>query len=80
MAEAVESIQTIAEKRLSITRETELLQSFVRINVKEFDISKEENEMEDELMNQLQLKKIEGKYFKILPYVCNVIEVFRETR
>lgn len=59
MADAPDFIQTIADKRLSITRETELLHSFVRINVKDGDGFNEENEADFELSNQR--KKSEGK-------------------
>ncbi|XP_056643713.1 outer dynein arm-docking complex subunit 4 [Diorhabda sublineata] len=44
-----EFMKTYAEKRLSITRETELLQSFVRVNVTENDLSENEAEEKDEV-------------------------------
>ncbi|CAG9826641.1 unnamed protein product [Diabrotica balteata] len=50
--------RTYAEKRLSITREAELLQSFVRINVTDQDIS--ENEAEEEA----EAKKVEETEMK----------------
>lgn len=58
-----ESIQTSVEKRLSIVRDTELLHSFVRINVGDEDDFIEEDQIEDDNSNQLQQKKPEGKSF-----------------
>lgn len=60
----VESIQTIAEQRLSITRDTELLQSFVRVNIKETDISNDDLEQRDDFGIPSQQKKIEGTLSK----------------
>lgn len=72
MVEVTGCMQTIAEKHLSITRETELLHSFVRINVNDNDAAIEEDEADEETRKQLQQKKIEGNisFNKVLGDEC----------
>lgn len=75
MTEAPESIQTIADRRLSIARETELLHSFVRINLDDDNEFKEEDEIEEEAATQQQQKKTEGKWVKqcVRCYITEVL-------
>lgn len=54
-----ESVQNLAEKRLGAMPETELLQSFVRINFNETDASNDANEV-TEVPHQPIQKKTEG--------------------
>lgn len=70
MAETSESIQQIVVQRLSISRETELLHSFVRINI-DNDAPHEGTETDED--NSLHQKKSEGKPFFL--NTCYRIEV-----
>lgn len=69
-----ESIQTSVEKRLSIIRETELLHSFVRVNVGDEDEFNEEDQVEVEGSNHNQQKKTEGKLLNICGF-CYITEL-----